>query len=1405
MIKSEITTLIKTDNISRSALICRYIKHRGVKAERACLVASVSDHISGCSACICCFNSCSSNTLFSTTCRTFTVHVNVFKSISFSCSTVLTGLGSLTGCIEVVVSICTRINSRYCINILAVIGCHLDGAVVVLNVTISNYQITNLKSVDTFAHANGVNKNFVGSIRDVNILIIATGRTDLFNNTGYVEEVCRCFSFSKAAACIECIRYAYRILKSTIVDCAASGTKSLYIAVTSSRKLNRHHIKGHAGCICIIPAAAAVSAGPVLYVTEFGTGRSLCCNVSEGVSCLGIGDLIANHTYGITLVEVEVRTVAELNALEVGKLGKSCISEYCVTFCAVPVLNVTHSLAVNCLNSLNVLDLCGARSYNALSVGDLGKSCVGEYCVTLGAEPELNVTGLVASSLNSVNVADLCGVRSYNALSVRELGKSCIGEYCITVGAVPELYVTVLVATSLNCINVNDLCGVNESEVLNIGEVDALCVSKYCLALGAVPVLLATVLVAGGSNLCNVGKTYGCGDNYALKVSLISEGLISPCDTAVGAVPVLDVTVLVATCLKCINVSDVVSSVGIGLLVAVHTNLVTVVEVLVSILGSGHGLTYGAYGVTLVDVGVLALGGDHSLCLTDRLGESLILPGELTNGAVPVLDATSLETGLVLSCYVNDLVTGSALDGVEAPLTLGVAGIKGLTSNLCDSNHHLVERHAEAVSVIPASCTVSTAVVLDVTEGDTSRILSRNENDVVSSRLVGELVAVHAPSVTLITVCVRKKRKSYLVLGDRLGKSLVIPKVTAVLTGVVSGVTVLGTGRSYSRNKNGLMSSVRIYSLEANGALLVALICEGVAELGKDNALEVGKVDKSRVGEYCVTVCAVPVLYVTGSGTSRSNSLNVLDLSGVNESEVLNIGEVDALCVSKYCLALLAVPVLLSTVLVAGSLNLGNVGETYGCGINNVLEVGELSESCISEYCKTVAAVPVLYVTVLVAGRSNSLNVSDLCGVRNGKVLNIGEVTACSISEYCATVCAVPVLLRAVLVAGSLNCGNVCKLGNCRSGNTLEVGELGKSRVGEYCKTVRAVPVLNVTGLVANSLYSLYVNDLSLIAGDNALEVGELGKSSILPYLLALVTVPVLDVTVLVTVSCNSIYVVNLAAGSRKNNALDVGELSESRVGPNLLTVLAEPVLNVTGVVASGSNCVEVNNISVAGSGKNNVLYVGELSKSLILPYSLAVVADPVLDVTLVVAAGLNSLNVYYGTSELGNYDAHKVGKLSAVSIGPSGATVGAVPVLYVTGCSAGSILSSNVLDGVSSITVGELTAVHTVSVTAEHVLVLKLRKNSVLLIDLVLESGVGPYGAAALTRPILDVTVSGTCSVLCFNVLDGVRTEELYATGKVGAAGNLRELRAGSKADCYHCHKAKKQEMCPFHFKGLL
>ena len=229
--------------------------------------------------------------------------------------------------------------------------------------------------------------------------------------------------------------------------------------------------------------------------------------------------------------------------------------------------------------------------------------------------------------------------------------------------------------------------------------------------------------------------------------------------------------------------------------------------------------------------------------------------------------------------------------------------------------------------------------------------------------------------------------------------------------------------------------------------------------------------------------------------------------------------------------------------------------------------------------------------------------------------------------------------------------------------------------------------------------------------------------------------------------------------------------------------------------MASGSNCVEVSNISVAGSGKNNVLYVGELSKSLILPYSLAVVADPVLDVTLVVAAGLNSLNVYYGTSELRNYDAHKVGKLSAVSIGPSGATVGAVPVLYVTGCSAGSILSSNVLDGVSSITVGELTAVHTVSVTAEHVLVLKLRKNSVLLIDLVLESGVGPYGAAALTSPILDVTVSGTCSVLCFNVLNGVRTEELYATGKVGAAGNLRELRAGSKADCYHCHKAKKQK----------
>ena len=107
----------------------------------------------------------------------------------------------------------------------------------------------------------------------------------------------------------------------------------------------------------------------------------------------------------------------------------------------VTVLVTSYSY---CLYVFDVIFVVGDN--NRFSVRKLGAVNVGEYCITLGAVPELASAVSVAANLDCRLVTDLCGAGDNNVLSVGELGESCIGEYRVTLCAVPELNVTVLVA-----------------------------------------------------------------------------------------------------------------------------------------------------------------------------------------------------------------------------------------------------------------------------------------------------------------------------------------------------------------------------------------------------------------------------------------------------------------------------------------------------------------------------------------------------------------------------------------------------------------------------------------------------------------------------------------------------------------------------------------------------------------------------------------------------------------------------------------------------------------------------------------------------------------------------------------------------------------------------------------------
>ena len=105
-------------------------------------------------------------------------------------------------------------------------------------------------------------------------------------------------------------------------------------------------------------------------------------------------------------VENVIYVVGNYNAHSVRKLGESCIGEYCITIGTIPELKSAVDVALN-LDSILVADLCGVRYGEILSVCKNFKLRVSEYCITYCAVPIRFTAVLVAAGLNLCNVLNV--------------------------------------------------------------------------------------------------------------------------------------------------------------------------------------------------------------------------------------------------------------------------------------------------------------------------------------------------------------------------------------------------------------------------------------------------------------------------------------------------------------------------------------------------------------------------------------------------------------------------------------------------------------------------------------------------------------------------------------------------------------------------------------------------------------------------------------------------------------------------------------------------------------------------------------------------------------------------------------------------------------------------------------
>ena len=182
-------------------------------------------------------------------------------------------------------------------------------------------------------------------------------------------------------------------------------------------------VKGSAGALCVVPSGTTIVTYVVSDVTVSGTGRSYSLNVGEGVSCIGIGELIADHTVSITGVEVLVASENN-NVHGVGVVNEVSVEPVTVTDGTYVVLYVTISgtSSINCIYLSNVVSCCG--------IGELAT-----YVTVSVTLEEISVSGSdLYRLLIERHTGALCIVPAVTAdltvvvLNVTVLGTGCI--YC---------------------------------------------------------------------------------------------------------------------------------------------------------------------------------------------------------------------------------------------------------------------------------------------------------------------------------------------------------------------------------------------------------------------------------------------------------------------------------------------------------------------------------------------------------------------------------------------------------------------------------------------------------------------------------------------------------------------------------------------------------------------------------------------------------------------------------------------------------------------------------------------------------------------------------------------------------------------------------------------------------------
>ena len=1247
--------------------------------------------------------------------------------------------------------------------------------------------------------------------------------------------------------------------------------------------------------IFISPHTATDLACPVLNVTVFGTGSILSLYVDSRVSSIGVSELVANGAVSVTSIEVSVISHGNYNAESVGLLSKSLVSPSSTTVGAVPVRNVTVCSTGSSLSSfvLNVVLCLGigflvANHTNLVTSIEVLVSSLGSgklatdravliavvIILVLTGESKIPVAKLcIIGCNNSLAVVDIFadivfGLKTsknegYSAVLIQGCGESVVelekndffpgGVIVSGIISVEDICTVVKLGDVEVCINIIE--AFFEEHALQIVLSKLSCLEGYLefVLFRMIVIDLYNILVSCYNRICESGTgnivyrkplvvvATGQG-NGDITVSCCGEGVVNGCaifvnyagSTRVGE-GLDNEGILVRTKrIDFIYINDV--SICNCFICEEEYNGVLNVSI-----ESIRTVSVGEYSAVIVCNYYVKLGCEVVVCIFPRSegGNSLVLT--LFEGYVVFVANSKLlfkgeSGGVVLeNCIVifRAYIEGEsfALFKVEGKNcfvfivavfrepAVDIGGEEYAVRNkevVCSGSRSYKAELLGSVSVEEVNVEFTTGLfyledlgvfklyffflyffaVKPSFEVDTDDLLILNLENVEHS--------------VNIAVCSENS-------GDTVNKD-VVENGSYFTLAVVANVGN-GDGAVANNESDGLIPHIgeavsAFVDILYLAARANAVNIEVILYCANDYAESVGDYGKSLVSPELITIRAVPVLAVTvyASGSNSSNVLKILG-AGSRNYNVLDVGKLCKSLIGPNLLAIVAYPVLNVTVSVAIGSSSFDVNEIAlaGSGKDYVLDVGNLGESLVSPNLLTSVAYPVLAVTVVVASGSLCIEVNEiaLAGSGNDKISEVGEVVKLCVGPVALAVCAVPVLYVTIHVAsGSLSCKvnsvvrsltselaasyalciaivSVSVLAYCAKDYAESVSYDGKSCISPVCITIRAVPVLKVT-VCARSRNSS--NVLKILgagsAKDYALAVGKSGKSLVNPVLFASVAVPVLYVTVSVAIGSSSLNVSNVAlAGSGKDYVLDVGKLGKSLIGPNLLAIVAYPVLNVTVHVASGSLSLEVNEIALAGSGKDYALDVGKLSKSLVSPNLLAIVAYPVLDVTVVVASGSLSREVNeIALAGSGNDYAKRSNVLSKLCVKPCCVTDGTGPVLYVTVSVAVSAYSVEVNGGVLCVGVGELAAVLTGSVTGVGVLVLFGGKNYCKKVGVLGASLVEPCKAAILAIPVLDVTGLVTGSCLSLYVLDGVG-EDLNNRGvlcRTALSGTVSGLNAG-------------------------